>query len=83
MEEVSKMLEAAMTPLSKNSVTKEIPGRREWVLVAIQVLIDEKFVGISNGARNSLNLKSLRPYREADDGSAGIASFDFQEADNA
>ena len=83
MEEVSKMLEAAMTPLSKNSVTKEIPGRREWVLVAIQVLIDEKFVGISNGARNSLNLKSLRPYREADDGSAGIASFDYQEADNA
>ena len=83
MEEVSKMLEAAMTPLSKNSVTKEILGRREWVLVAIQVLIDEKFVGISNGARNSLNLKSLRPYREADDGSAGIASFDFQEADNA
>ena len=83
MEEVSKMLEAAMTPLSKNSVTKEILGRREWVLVAIQVLIAEKFVGISNGARNSLNLKSLRPYREADDGSAGIASFDFQEADNA
>ena len=83
MEAVSKMLEAAMMPLSKNAVTKEIAGRREWVLVAIQVLIDEKFIGIENGARNSLNLKSLRPYRENDDGKAGMDSFDYEEAKNA
>jgi hypothetical protein len=83
MEAVSKMLEAAMMPLSKNAVTKEIAGRREWVLVAIQVLIDEKFIGIENGARNSLNLKSLRPYRETDDGKAGMDSFEYEEAKNA
>ena len=83
MEQVSKTLEAAMAPLSKSAVIKEVKGKTEWVMIAIQVLIDEKFVGISNGARNSLNLKSLRPYREDDDGSAGIASFNYHEADNA
>jgi hypothetical protein len=81
MEEVSKTLEAAMTPLSKNAVEKAIKGKAEWVRVAIQNLIDEKFVGIENGSRNALNLKSLRPYRESDDGSAGIGSFDWQESD--
>jgi len=83
MESVSKILEAAMMPLSKSAVIKEVKGKTEWVMIAIQNLIDEKFVGIENGSRNALNLKSLRPYRESDDGSAGIASFDWQEADNA
>ena len=81
MEEVSKTLEAAMMPLSKNAVEKAIKGKAEWVRVAIQNLIDEKFVGIENGSRNALNLKSLRPYRESDDGSAGIGSFDWKESD--
>lgn len=83
MEEVSKTLEAALTPLSKNAVEKAIKGKAEWVRIAIQVLIDEKFVGIENGSRNALNLKSLRPYRQEDDGSAGIGSFEWKEADNA
>jgi hypothetical protein len=83
MEEVSKTLEAAMTPLSKNAVEKAIKGKAEWVRIAIQNLIDEKFVGIENGSRNALNLKSLRPYRQIDDSSSGISSFDWQEADNA
>ena len=79
MEAVSKVLEAATSPLSKNSVIKEIKGKTEWVLVACQVLIDEKFVGVENGARNSLNLRLLKPYREADDGNAGLNSFEFEE----
>jgi hypothetical protein len=83
MEQVSKTLEAASMPLSKNAVTKEIQGRREWVLIAIQILIDEKFIAIENGSRNSLNLKSLKPYREVDDSRGSIGSFDWQEADNA
>jgi hypothetical protein len=83
MEEVSKVLEAASSPLSKNAVEKTIKGKAEWVRIAIQNLIDEKFVGIENGARNALNLKLLRPYRESDDSNAGLASFDWQEATNA
>jgi hypothetical protein len=83
MEQVSKTLEAASMPLSKNAVIKEVQGRREWVLIAIQILIDEKFIAIENGSRNSLNLKSIRIYREADDSAGGIGAFDYQEADNA
>jgi len=83
MEQVSKTLEASTMPLSKNAVIKEVQGRREWVLIAIQILIDEKFVAIENGSRNALNLKLLRQYREADDSKGSIGSFDWQEADNA
>ena len=83
MESVSKILEAAMMPLSKSAVIKEVKGKTEWVMIAIQNLIDEKFVGIENGSRNALNLKSLRPYREEDDGSSGISSFNWQGAENA
>ena len=83
MESISKLLEASTMPLSKSAVIKEIKGKTEWVMVAIQSLIDDKFVGIENGSRNSLNLKSLRPYRESDDGLSGISTFDWQEVDNA
>jgi hypothetical protein len=79
MEAVSKVLEGATSPLSKNSVIKEIKGKTEWVLVACQILIDEKFVAVENGARNSLNLKLIRPYRESEDGNAGLNSFEFEE----
>ena len=83
MEQVSKTLEASTMPLSKSAVIKEVKGKTEWVLVAIQNLIDEKFVAIENGSRNALNLKLLRQYREADDSASGISTFDYQEADNA
>ena len=83
MEAVSRLLEAAQGALSKNAIEKNITGKAEWVRVAIQVLIDEKFVGIENGARNSLNLKLLRPYRESDDSKAGLDSFDYGEANHA
>ena len=81
MESVSKILEAAMMPLSKSAVIKEVKGKTEWVMIAIQNLIDEKFVGIENGSRNALNLKLLRPYRQEDDSAAGIGSFNWEEAD--
>jgi len=83
MEQVSKTLEASTMPLSKSAVIKEVKGKTEWVLVAIQNLIDEKFVAIENGSRNALNLKLLRQYREADDSASGIGSFELKEADNA
>jgi len=82
MEQVSKTLEASTMPLSKSAVIKEVKGKTEWVLVAIQNLIDEKFVAIENGSRNALNLKLLRQYREADDSASGIGSFELKEADN-
>jgi len=83
MEKVSKLLEGSTTPLSKNAVEKGVEGRREWVFIAIQILIDEKFIAIENGARNALNLRLLKPFREADNGFGSIESFDWNEADNA
>ena len=79
MEAVSRLLEAAQGALSKTAISKEIKGKTEWVFIACQVLIDEKFVSVENGARNSLNLRLLKPYREADDGNAGLNSFEFQD----
>ena len=79
MEAVSKVLEAAQGALSKNAIEKDVKGKAEWVRVACQVLIDEKYVGVENGARNSLNLRLLKPYREADDGKAGLNSFEFED----
>jgi len=78
MEKVSKLLEASPTPLSKNAVEKSIDGKAEWVRVACQILIDEKYIGIENGARNSLNLKLLKPFREV----SAIEAFDWHEAIN-
>jgi hypothetical protein len=83
MEQVSKTLEGAAMPLSKSAVIKEVKGKTEWVMIAIQNLIDEKYVVIENGSRNALNLKSIRQYREADDSASGIPTFEFKEADNA
>jgi len=81
MESVSKVLEAANGALTKSAVINDVKGRREWVLVACQVLIDEKYIAIENGARNALNLKLLKAYREADDSAAGLDSFEM-EADH-
>jgi hypothetical protein len=83
MESVSKLLESASMPLSKSSVIKEITGKTEWVMIAIQTLIDEKFVMVENGSRNSLNLKSVKQYRESEDQSAGISSFQFSDVNHA
>jgi hypothetical protein len=79
MEAVSKLLEAAQGALSKTAISKEIKGKTEWVFTACQVLIDEKFVSVENGARNSLNLRLLKPYRESDDSNAGLNSFEFED----
>ena len=83
MEKVSKTLEAASSPLSKNAVEKAVAGKAEYVRLAIQTLIDEKFIGIENGSRNSLNLKLLKPYRPTADEASAISTFDVQEAENA
>jgi hypothetical protein len=82
MEAVSKLLEAANGALSKTSIVGDVKGRKEWVLTACQMLIDEKFVAVENGARNSLNLRLIRAYREADDHSAGLNSFQFEDEDH-
>lgn len=77
MEKVSRTLEGSQMPLSKSAVIKEVKGKTEWVMIAIQILIDEKYVVIENGSRNSLNLKLVRQYREAEE---VISPIHWQEA---
>jgi len=77
MEQVSKTLEGSQMPLSKSAVIKEVKGKTEWVMIAIQILIDEKYVVIENGSRNSLNLKLVRQYRESDE---VVSPIHWQEA---
>jgi hypothetical protein len=79
MEQVSRTLEGSQMPLSKNAVEKEIKGKAEWVRIAIQTLIDEKYVVIENGSRNALNLKSVRQYRESDE---VVSPLHWQEAND-
>jgi len=82
MEKVSKLLEAAKAPLSKNVIENEVAGKREFVRLACQVLIDEKFVGIEHGSRNSLNLKLLTPYRESTDTETDVREFIYESQDS-
>lgn len=67
MEKVSKLLEASTTPLSKNAVESGVEGKREAVRAAAQILIVEGYVEVENGSRNSLLLRFVKPYREAED----------------
>ena len=71
MEKISLLLEGATTPLSKTSVQKSIAGKAEIKLLAMDILLQEHFIGVENGARNSLNLISLKAYRQENDPSSG------------
>jgi Bifunctional DNA primase/polymerase, N-terminal/AAA domain len=83
MEAVSRLLEGASMPLSKSAVIKETTGKTEWVMIAIKYLIEENFIEIENGSRNSLNLKLLKPYRESKELGYEVNSFELDEASDA
>jgi hypothetical protein len=83
MEAVSRLLEGASMPLSKSAVIKETTGKTESVMIAIKCLIEENFIEIENGSRNSLNLKLLKPYRESKELGYEINSFELDEAQDA
>ena len=83
MEAVSRLLEGASKPLSKSAVIKETTGKTESVMNAIKYLIEENFIEIENGSRNSLNLKLLKPYRESKELGYEVNSFELDEAQDA
>ena len=67
MERVSKLLEASVGGLSKNAVEKGVEGKNDAIRIACQTLIDDGFVSVANGVKNSIMLNLVKPYREADD----------------
>ena len=70
MEQVSKAVrelnEGGVEP-TKNAVANEVPSKKANVLIAIDQLVEEKFLQVVNGPNNARHLRSLRPYSQAMD----------------
>jgi len=70
MEQVSKAVrelnEGGVEP-TKNAVANEVPSKKANVLIAIDQLVEERFLQVVNGPNNARHLRSLRPYRQAMD----------------
>jgi hypothetical protein len=67
MEKVSMFLETLSEPVSGRAVREAIPGKDEYVTTALDRLCMEKYVVREKGPRNSLQHKSITPYREVSD----------------
>ena len=68
MEKVSEVLEGSFgMPLSKRQVVERVSGKRDTVILAIDMLVAEGFIERREGPRNSQQHVSLKKFREADD----------------
>jgi len=68
MERVSRFIEQADEPPKRTAIFEAIDGvRRSYVEEAIKTLIEEGFAEDVPGARNAKHLRSIAPYREAED----------------
>jgi len=69
MEKASRFVEAHVaeeTP-SLSATEAAVKGRRDYVRLAVEILLREDYFSESPGPRNARLLRSLKPYREADD----------------
>jgi hypothetical protein len=69
MEKVSRFVEAHVpeeTP-SRKAVEEAVTGKATFVRQAMDVLLAEDFIAEEPGPRNARLLRSLKPYRAADD----------------
>jgi hypothetical protein len=67
MEKVSRYLELAGEPRSRNQVEQDVKGKSEYVRQAIDVLISESFAVEFKGERGARMVKLVRAFREADE----------------
>lgn len=67
MERVSIYLEGLAAPTSRNEVETAVKGKREYVRLALDVLRIEGYIGEEDGPRGARLVRSLRPFREAED----------------
>jgi AAA domain len=68
MEKVSLYVGAHAHELpSRNVVETNVGGKRDYVRQAIDVLLVEEYLAEEDGPRNARLLRSLKPYREADE----------------
>lgn len=66
MERVSRFLEETPTA-STNAVTKNVTGKKEHLRHALDVLLSEGYVAVSDGGTGGQQWSSLKPFRAPDD----------------
>jgi hypothetical protein len=67
MEKVSRALEVAGEPQSRNKLEEAVKGKRDYVRQAITCLVREGFAEEVSGPRSSRLVALVRPYREDDE----------------
>ena len=66
MRKVSQALAGAAEPLSVRGVQDRVTGNKDNVRAALARLVDEGFVKVESGARNSQLHKLEKPFTEGD-----------------
>lgn len=67
MEKASRYLENLTEPVSRSQIAREVGGKREWLLVALDHLHQEGCTTETPGARGATLVSSLKPYRRETD----------------
>jgi len=76
MAKVSAYLERQREPVSRNTIARDVKGKRDYLLAAISHLIADGFAIESDGARGAKLVASIKPYPDQfpDGGTAGNQS---------
>jgi AAA domain len=64
MQRVSRYLEEEGRPVSRNAIEGAVAGKRDYVRLAIDRLVDEGFASESGGANRARLFASKQPFRE-------------------
>jgi hypothetical protein len=68
MERVSGHVEAHPADCTKDALTKEVTGKKQYLRMAVDILTDEGFLIVGPGKRSGSRVyTSVRPYHEAED----------------
>lgn len=66
MEKVSRWLENQRDTVTRNEVERNVPGKGEYVRLALDALIVEGYVAETVGPGRSRPVQSVRPYRQVE-----------------
>jgi hypothetical protein len=64
MQKISRHLEGASEPVSMRELLRAVPGKRDYLIEALEALVEGGYVGREKGPRNASLHVSLRPFRE-------------------
>jgi len=62
MQQVSQLLERSAEPLSKNAIEEQVTGKRDYIRVALEVLVSDGYVEALPGPRGSSLHRSIEAY---------------------